>query len=143
MSREYISAQQRQQINLRAHSCCEYCKSSRDYASHTFHVEHIIPISGGGDSSIDNLALACAGCNGHKAVRIRAIDPASKTEVNLFHPRRQRWNEHFAWNEDFLEVVGITPEGRATVDALGLNRAEVVNLRRIMRLAGLHPPTDS
>ena len=29
------------------------------------------------------------------------VDPASRTEANLFHPRQQRWNEHFTWNEDF------------------------------------------
>lgn len=142
MPRAYISAQQKQQINLRAHSRCEYCKSSRDYASHTFHVEHVIPVFAGGSTSIDNLALACAGCNGYKAVKVRGLDPASRTEVNLFHPRQQRWNEHFTWNEDFSEVIGLTPEGRATMEALKLNRVEVTNLRRIMRLAGLHPPAD-
>jgi hypothetical protein len=60
--------------------------------------------------------------------------------VPLFHPRRDRWGDHFAWNADFTRIVGLTPTGRATVEKLQLNRVGVVNLRRVMLIAGLHPP---
>ena len=89
---------------------------------------------------MNNLALACAGCNGSKSIKVQAIDLLTKNTVRLFHPRQQAWDDHFIWNENLLEVLGITPTGRATVDALKLNRVEVINLRKIMSLAGLHPP---
>lgn len=129
MPRDYIPVDKRRQVDLRARRCCEYCKSPRDYAAHTFHIEHIIPISAGGGTSLENLALACANCNGSKSNKVEVIDLVSKTTVQLFHPRQQEWNKHFAWSRDFLEVIGITPTGRATIHSLKLNRPEVMNLR--------------
>jgi 5-methylcytosine-specific restriction endonuclease McrA len=60
----------------------------------TFHVEHIIPQSKGGESSLENIALACPGCNLRKADRTTAADTATGEQVPLFHPIRQRWQEH-------------------------------------------------
>lgn len=37
-------------------------------------------------------------------------------------------------------MLGRTPIGRATVEALHLNRPELVNLRRLLRDVGEHPP---
>jgi hypothetical protein len=90
-----------------------------------------------------NLALACMGCNAFKFNRTRATDPASGKRVSLFHPRRQRWIDHFAWSADALFVVGRTATGRATVLALRLNRDGVVNKRRVLILADEHPPLES
>jgi hypothetical protein len=70
-----------------------------------------------------------------------AKDRTSGETVPLFHPRRDRWSDHFAWTDDATEIVGTTPTGRATVEKLELNREELVNLRRLLRPAGLHPPT--
>ena len=39
-------------------------------------------------------------------------------------------------------IVGRTAAGRATVDALHLNRPELVNLRRVLSIIGEHPPPD-
>ena len=108
-----------------------------------FAVEHIDPRSRAGATVADNLAYACQGCNNHKYTRTTAPDPATGTEVGLFHPRRDRWRDHFVWNDDCSEVLGVTPTGRATVAALRLNRPGVVNLRRVLFAAGLHPPAEA
>ncbi len=63
--------------------------------------------------------------------------------VPLYHPRHQQWADHFGWNEDFTLAIGLTPTGRATVERLQLNREGVVNLRRVLRTIGQHPPIDS
>ncbi len=47
---------------------------------------------------------------------------------------------HFIWNIDFTQVIGVTAIGRATITALHLNRAGLVNIRRLMVLGGEHPP---
>ena len=60
----------------------------------------------------------------------------------MFHPRRQRWSDHFAWNEDATLIIGLSSTGRATVTSLHLDRPELVNLRRILAAAGEHPPPD-
>lgn len=102
----------------RAHGRCEYCQCSVAYATESFDVEHIIPISRGGNSEFDNLAFACSGCNGHKYNKIRGFDPSDQTEVELYHPRRQRWRDHFGWDITYTQVVGLSTCGRATIAAL-------------------------
>jgi hypothetical protein len=90
---------------------------------------------------MENLAFSC-GCNSYKGDRTCARDPQTGRVAALFHPRRQRWSRHFAWSEEFTLIIGRTAVGRATVDALRLNRPELVNLRRVLRAMGEHPPQD-
>lgn len=54
-----------------------------------------------------------------------------------------RWSDHFAWSADFTRIEGKTPLGRATIDVLHCNRTGVVNLRRVLVAAGLHPPSET
>lgn len=140
MPRRYITTAEQQQIIDRAARRCEYCQSVMDYASQPFAIEHVIPIAQGGETTLDNLALACGGCNGHKYIKVGAIDPMSQTETPLYHPRRQAWQNHFGWSANYLEIIGLTATGRATLEALKLNRSGVINLRKLLLLAGLHPP---
>jgi HNH endonuclease len=133
----------RRYVIARAQGCCEYCLSQMRYSTHSFAIEHIIPKHHGGKTIANNLALSCQGCNNHKHIKIKARDPLTHKLVALFHPRRQQWFEHFTWSSDYLEIIGLTPTGRATVRALRLNRAEVINLRRILVAFGEHPPDTS
>jgi 5-methylcytosine-specific restriction endonuclease McrA len=81
-----------------------------------------MPRSRGGATAADNLALACQGCNNHKYQKVSVPDPVTGEIVALYHPRRDQWAEHFAWNEDCSLLIGITAIGRATIAALLLNR---------------------
>jgi len=63
-------------------------------------------------------------------------------QVRLFNPRCQQWDDHFAWSDDFTRILGQTACGRATVEALRMNRPAVVEMRRVWREAGLHPPEE-
>lgn len=89
---------------------------------------------------MSNLALACSSCNGCKYNKVVGIDPFTQEPAHLFNPRKQKWHDHFTWNEDGLLVVGLTPIGRATVVALNMNKEKTVNLRRLLILDSLHPP---
>jgi hypothetical protein len=140
MPRQRITARQRRIISERAQGCCEYCLSQVDFATQSFSVEHIIPVVWGGTNVLENLALACQGCNSHKHAKRENSDPIGDTAVSLYHPRQQMWDEHFQWSEDFTLIIGITPTGRATVEALKMNRPGVVNLRRVLFALGEHPP---
>jgi 5-methylcytosine-specific restriction endonuclease McrA len=142
MPRRHVTAQERHIIAERARGCCEYCRSRVDFATQSFSVEHIIAVSRGGETALDNLAFACPGCNGHKYTKTEAPDPVDGTVVPLYNPRVQRWQEHFRWNEDFTRIVGLTPTGRATVSALQMNRSGVTNIRRALFAIGLHPPVE-
>ncbi|WGV24265.1 HNH endonuclease [Halotia branconii] len=143
MSENRVTAQQKKAVTKRAQGCCEYCKSQASFAIQAFSIEHITPISRGGKTTLDNLALSCQGCNNHKYNKIEAKDLVSGNIVSLYHPRQQLWNEHFAWNDTFTLVIGLTPIGRATVEVLQLNREGIVNLRRVLYVMGEHPPAES
>ena len=140
MSGRYISVALRDKVVQRAGGRCEYCKSLRSNAIHAFHIDHIIPSGSGGSSDSDNLALSCGGCNSAKGNRMSGTDPVSGIDTPLFHPRKQLWQDHFHWSGDLLEVVGISPIGRATVEQLRLNREGLVNMRRLTLMSGDHPP---
>jgi HNH endonuclease len=140
MTRPRIPAKLRRLVIARARGRCEYCLSPVSHAVSSFAIEHIIPVEKDGKTIASNLALSCQGCNNHKHIKTKAIDPLTKRQVPLFNPRRRKWNEHFAWNEDCSLVIGLTPVGRATVPALQLNRPGVVNLRQLLYAAGKHPP---
>lgn len=78
MSRRYITADEQKLVIDRAAKRCEYCQSLMDYVPQPFAIEHIVPIAEGGSTSLDNLALACGGCNGHKYTKQTGIDPVTK-----------------------------------------------------------------
>lgn len=126
----------------RARGCCESCRSQAAFATESFCDEHINPESLGGATAPENLALSRSGCNGHKSVKTEGAAPQTGSAVPLYDPRRQRWHEHFAWNNDFTQFVGLTPTGRATVTELQLNRPGLANLRGAVRALGAHPPPD-
>lgn len=136
-----VGAALRRQVIERASHRCEYCLSQRPFSPDPFSIEHIIPRSRRGRTRSENLALACQGCNGHKLTAVEAPDPVSLELVPLFHPRADRWRDHFRWSSDFQQIIGTSATGRATVERLQLNRPEVINLRRVLIALGNHPPT--
>ncbi len=142
MTRRRVTTRQKRIVRERAGGLCEYCRSQMIYSTHDFSVEHVVPVIRGGETKLDNLALACQGCNNCKYTKTKAPDPVTEKRVPLFHPRRDRWAQHFAWSGDSTRMVGLTPTGRATVDALQLNRANLVNFRGILYAAGRHPPAE-
>jgi hypothetical protein len=142
MAEHRPSAEQKRRVEQRAGECCEYCRSQLRFAMQSFSIEHLDPDVAEGGESLDNLALSCQGCNNHKYNKTKAPDPRSGQTVPLYNPRRDRWHEHFAWSADYTQIIGLTPVGRATVEALHLNRPGLVNLRRVLFAAGEHPPPD-
>lgn len=142
MAEKYIPAELRQLVYNRANGICEYCRSQERFSPQPFSIEHIIPRSAGGTTTSDNLALSCQGCNGHKFTKQKSADPITERIVPLFHPRKQRWSDHFAWSADATLIVGLTPMGRAIFDALQMNRIELLELREVLYAAQKHPPFE-
>lgn len=130
----------RELVRQRARSLCEYCHTDETWQYVPFTIDHVQPIQLNGTDDPDNLALACFHCNRQKGKRVSAIDPKTGVEVSLFNPRQQKWSDHFIWTPDKLLIIGLTPSGRATVDALGLNRERVLHLRAADLAVERHPP---
>ncbi len=140
-TRRKIPLRLREQISARAHYRCEYCLSPEAFSLDSFTVDHIHPVSAGGSDAPDNLAFACPNCNNRKQDDTMALDPQTGERVPLYHPRRDRWSDHFMWSDDDLTVLPLTAIGRATIVRLQLNRPGVVNIRRaLLALGEEHPP---
>lgn len=132
----------KKKVYERAKGLCEYCKSPADISTQPFAIEHIIAKSNGGGDETSNLALSCQGCNNHKYNKSEGYDGVTGKMVRLFHPRTDQWVTHFAWDHTTTEILGQSAIGRATIDALKLNRPGLTNLRRLLASVGKHPPTD-
>ncbi|MBF0452598.1 MAG: HNH endonuclease [Candidatus Magnetomorum sp.] len=135
-----VPAELRLLIEKRDRKKCSYCLTSEDNCGLRMHIDHILPESAGGKSTVDNLCLACFSCNVNKGANQTYLDPLTKTIVPLFHPVRQKWKEHFGWDESKINIIGLTSCGRATVLLLKLNNTTIVNARRRWVSAGWHPP---
>lgn len=105
-------------------------------------IDHIIPKSAGGSDKDANLCLACELCNQYKWKKTDEADPKSGRNVRLFHPRQQKWNDHFTWGAGGAKIIGLTAVGRATVNALRLNNKLAVTVRKNWIRAGWHPPDN-
>lgn len=136
----YVPAELRRQIRDRFANCCACCGTSESLAVAIFESEHIVPRTGGGKTIFENICFACPTCNRYKADRTCAVDPGTQQEVPLFHPHRDAWPDHFAWNEDATEFAARTATGRATIAALRMNRPRLVRVRRMWVAMGEHPP---
>lgn len=135
-----VSDKTKELVTERAHRYCEYCRSPLDFTTDLFTIEHIIPVVEDGSDGLDNLALACSGCNMYKHDFTTGIDPTTGEEMRLFHPRTDEWEKHFSWNYDFSQIIGKTSTGRATVVRLKMNRESVTNLRKLLVIYKKHPP---
>jgi hypothetical protein len=122
-----VSLQRR--VRLRASERCEYCRIAQASQEATFHVDHVMPRAAGGETSLENLALACVSCSLRKGARTTAIDPDTGETTPLFHPRLHSWSDHFGADASG-NVVGLTAIGRGTVVALSMNRVLAVAIRR-------------
>jgi len=140
MRKSPVSQKLRRLVVQRAQAYCEYCLSQEQFSTQAFSIDHIIPVEKGGETTLENLALSCQGCNNHKYTKTEGYDGVTRQMVPLYNPRRHHWNEHFVWNEDCTIIIGLTPTGRASIDTLCLNRTGVMNLRQLLSLVKKHPP---
>jgi HNH endonuclease len=99
----------------------------QQYTHLRHHIEHIVAKQHGGMDAVDNLALACHRCNLCKGPNLTGVDPHTRSVVTLFHPRHDRWHQHFVFRNARIE--GLTPSGRATVELLKMNDARRIELR--------------
>jgi hypothetical protein len=142
MTSTYIPEEIRQRVREQAGNRCGYCLSAQEYVMGQLEIEHIFPTARGGTDDEINLWLACRLCNGYKGDQVEVVDPQTGQPTYLFNPRTQTWVENFAWSNDQIHIVGITPVGRATVTALQMNNQIALVVRGNWVRAGWHPPIE-
>jgi hypothetical protein len=122
-------------IRQRAGNRCEYCRLSQDFSALRFHIGHILARQHGGTDVHENLALACPECNFHKGTNLSSIDPDTGKPSQLFNPRKDTWDDHFA--REGATIRGKTAIGRTTAWLLEMNSGDRLRLRDVLRRFGL------
>jgi hypothetical protein len=125
-----IDAVLRAMVRLRAGGRCEYCGISEGFTLAEHEIDHVIAIKHCGETADHNLALCCTLCNRFKGSDIASLDPESGQLTPLFHPRTDRWDEHYRIQDG--EIVALTAKGRVAVRLLRLNRPARVKERQLL-----------
>jgi hypothetical protein len=142
MTKRSISRELRRRLLADARGRCAYCHTLVSISGARLVVDHVVAVAAGGRTEFENLCLACHSCNEFKGTQVRARDTVTGKQVRIFHPRRDRWRDHFRWTLDGTEIVGITAIGRATCLALNMNNPLIVEARRRWVAVGWHPPAE-
>lgn len=121
-------------VRQRALGRCEYCHFPEVHAFLPFEIDHIIAEKHHGPTREANLAWTCYYCNSYKGPNLSGWDSEADLVVRLFHPRRDPWDDHFAWQGPLL--FGKTAIGRVTIDVLNINHADAVAVRRWLAQVG-------
>jgi len=119
---------------------CGYGRCPQQVLPYRLEIEHLLPRSLGGPDDREDLWLSCHRCNKLRSNRLKVTDQLTGKEVPIFTPRRDRWRDHFAWEQDGLLIVGLTACGRATAATLNLNDRYHLSARAVWILARAYPP---
>lgn len=133
----YVPIALRRLISDRADQRCEYCLLPEEFSSFPHEPDHLIPLKHGGETTADNLALACYWCNRLRGSDLATIDPDTGQVTTLFNPRQHQWVDHFRLDGAF--IVPLTAEGRATAALLKFNQADRLTARQILADSGYYP----
>lgn len=124
----------------RAAHQCEYGRAPEAVFNFPFEVEHILPPVHGGRDEAANGALSCRSCNLHKSAHREGLDVETQASVRLFHPRADRWAEHFRVEPLDGRIIGRTTVGRGTVSRLQMNTPAQLTARQQWMRLRLFPP---
>ena len=122
-------------VRRRARGICEYCRLPEAFDPWPSQIDHILAEQHRGQARLNNLALACARCNRNKGPNIAGFDKHTREIVRLYHPRRDRWADHFRWRGPRL--IGLTAVGRVTIHVLAINHLDAVKVRRVLISEGV------
>ena len=127
----------RREVGARAQFRCEYCLFPEARSAFAHQVDHIVSLKHGGGSNFDNLALCCVFCNRYKGSDVAAVNAETGEIVRLFHPRLDRWTDHFRIYSAIIEPM--TQQGEVTARLLRFNQAQRVAERAILQASGYYP----
>lgn len=133
----YVPLELRRLVVERARQCCEYCRVPSASAYFGCQLDHVIAEKHGGETSADNLALACADCNRRKGSDIASLSPITGTLSRLFHPRLDDWSHHFDLKGPV--IVPKSDVGWTTAHLLEFNTRDRILERLKLQKAELYP----
>jgi len=71
-------------------------------------------------------------------VYLERISPTKQRRLEKLMDKN-KWEDHFRWNQNWQKLIGRTPIGRATIASLDINAKLLQQARPYWRLVGLIP----
>lgn len=126
--RKGISKRTRFEVFKRDSFKCQYCgKSAPDVI---LHIDHIIPVSKGGDNKLFNLITSCEDCNSGKSnVTLEAKEQIKKqkSELDKLQEHRSQIEMMAEWRKGLVEAKTLEVETLAQAWAQLTNGRETLN----------------
>lgn len=105
MKRKNISKKLRFEVFKRDRFKCQYCGAESPNV--LLQVDHINPVSKGGQNDIMNLVTSCAGCNGGKRdvlISDDAVIAKQRKQIEELQSRREQMQLMMKWRESLLDL---------------------------------------
>lgn len=115
--RKSISQKIRFEVFKRDSFQCQYCGASAPDV--VLHVDHIKPVSKGGDNDITNLVTSCQKCNSGKSDRELdddAVIQKQREQLEILNERRNQLEMMLEWRESMRDIADQYVD--ACIDAL-------------------------
>jgi HNH endonuclease len=100
-------------------------------------VDHIVSVKHGGVTEAENLAYTCQPCNRNKGSDLGSIYWPSGQLVRFFHPRLDRWADHFTLHGAIIRPL--TAIGEVTTRIWDFNSDERLQERHGLIEVGRYP----
>lgn len=147
--RKPISKKIRFEVFKRDSFKCQYCgKGAPDVI---LELDHISPVSKGGDNDILNLITACKDCNAGKSDRELSDDSAiqkQRQQLEELNERREQLEMMLKWREGMKGIddisIGVAHEAwKEFAKGFYLNESGLTELRKYIKKYGLNSVLDS
>jgi hypothetical protein len=146
MKRKALSNRQRFEVFKRDSFTCQYCgKSAPDVV---LNVDHIKPVSAGGDNEITNLVTSCFECNSGKSDKTLSDNSAVKMQMNqlsMLQAKKEQIDMISEWamslNKDYeIESINrmISEINGSTLSEYGVN-----NIKKLITKYGFKKVAES
>ncbi|WP_312371527.1 HNH endonuclease [Lachnoclostridium sp.] len=114
--RRYISKKLNALVIIRDNSTCQMCGKNVKDDHIRVHIDHIVPLSWGGKTELDNLQVLCSNCNEGKKNFVEGENPELMQKISIASNTKERlklYFEHYSNRHievDKLSVIARTRE---------------------------------
>lgn len=125
-----------QAVRERAKHRCEYCHFPASFAELPLHHDHVIAQQHGGETALENLAVAFCHCNRYKGPTCRVLTRLVPSRATLPSASGQMGKPFLmGWaGADWQNINRTRP-----IRALRLNRSDAVSVRQLWMEEGVFP----
>jgi len=149
MTRKTISKKIRFEVFKRDSFTCQYCGASAPDV--VLQVDHIDPVSNGGEHSVMNFITSCHSCNAGKSNRLLSDDSVvkrQKLQLDDLNERREQIEMMLQWREalqdmDTTQVEAIQVAWKSAATGWSLNETGLRTARQLLKKYGLTSILDA